>query len=212
LSVPFSDEEVRETFKAVQREIRPDLVFINTLRKVHDMDDKDSRTPKLVYSYFQKVFPQAALVFIHHIRKRPQDPKFLTHDKEAFSGAKNWLNDAQVGLHLESFGERKGELRLYHRKSQVSDTLRPLPLILTKDGSTLECPLFDELYKTYGILNDPPVDHDGLTIPKKDLDIYLAGVLGVAPITAKRRRLAIESGLFPGSREFLADHASDHSF
>lgn len=211
LSVPFLDEETSEIFRRVQGEIRPDVVFINTLRKVHDLDDKDSRTPKLVYTFFQKAFPQAALVFVHHIRKRPQDPKFIDHAKEAFSGAKNWLNDAQVGLHLEAFSGTKENLRLYHRKSQVSETLKPLPLTLGRDGSTLTSPLFDELLKTYETMHDPPLDENDNPLSAGALDVYLGKLLGVAAVTAKRRRLTILSGKFPGSRGFLESTFVDHT-
>lgn len=211
LSVPTLDQETSEILRRVQADIRPDVVFINTLRKVHDLDDKDSRTPKLVYTFFQKQFPQASLVFVHHIRKRPQDPKFVDHEKEAFSGAKNWLNDAQVGLHLETFSGPRENLRLYHRKSQVSETLRPLPLFLERDGSTLRSPLFDELFKTYELMNDPPLDENDAPLNAGALDLHLSRILGVAPVTAKRRRLTILSGKFPGSREFLETSHFDES-
>lgn len=205
LSIPFLDEGTRASFEAVQRNVFPDVVFVNTLRKVHDMDDKDSRTAKLVYSFFQKQFPQAALVFIHHIRKRAQDPKFIDHAKEGFSGAKNWLNDAQVGLHLEKYSGPKENLRLYHRKSQVSDLLKPLPLFLKRDGSTLTSPLYEELLKTYEILNDPPTHEEEKAFSKMEFDYFISKKLGTSPATAKRRRLSVEGGEFPGSRAFLAD-------
>lgn len=210
LSVPYLDEVTSKNFEIVQREVRPDVVFVNTLRKVHDMDDKDSRTAKLVYSFFQRQFPQAALVFVHHIRKRAQDPKFIDHSKEGFSGAKNWLNDAQVGLHLERFSGPKENLRLYHRKSQVSDLLRPLPLLLEKDGSALRSPLYDELVATYESLNDPPLHPGGEAFSKAEFDFALARKLKISPATIKRRRLMVEGREFPGSRAFLSDFAVSH--
>lgn len=212
LSLPYPSREEKAIFDKVEAEIKPDVVFINTLRKVHDLDDKDSRTAKVVYSFFQKQFPTAALVFVHHIRKRPQDPKFIDHEKEGFSGAKNWLNDAQAGLHLESFSGPKENLRLYHRKSQVSETLRPLPLLLGSDGTTLSSPLYQELLSTYEILNDPPVDEDGEDFLKgAELDVEIGRRLRISPATAKRRRLTIESGKFPGSRFFLSPEGMDQT-
>lgn len=210
LSIPYVSKEERTVLDTVQSEVCPDVVFVNTLRKVHDLDDKDSRTAKLVYTFFQKQFPQASLVFIHHIRKKPQDPKFVDHSKEGFSGAKNWLNDAQVGLHLEPFTGPKENLRLYHRKSQVSETLNALPLKLEKDGSRLSSPLFEEYLKTYEIMNNPPTDADGVTLMKKDLDYFIAQAIGVSPVTAKRRRLAIEHREFPGTRTFLSGNHVSH--
>lgn len=198
LSIPMASEEHRELLRSSQVEVNPELVFINTLRKVHDLDDKDSATPKIVYSFFQRAFPNAALVFIHHARKRPVDPRFTENDKESFSGAKNWLNDAQVGLHLETFTSQKESLRLYHRKSQVSDLLRPLPLKLWEDGTTLTCPLAEELRIAQKVMQS------NRETPKDILDAMIAKEIGTALGTAKRRRLTVLSGDWPRSRAFLA--------
>lgn len=207
LSIPYVSPEEAGHFLWVQKEIRPDLVVVNTLRKSHDMDDKDSRTPKLVYSFFQKTFPDAAFLFVHHERKTPQDPRFTSQEREGFSGANAWLNDAQVGLHLERYdGLPKENLRLYHRKSQVSELLKPIPLRLGEDGTELRSPLFDEFLKTYEILNDPP---EGIS-KNSLLDAYIAKALGVSERTAKRRRLSIISGEFPASRAFLSDRSVAH--
>lgn len=202
LTLPVLTQSQKEEFKRAQDEVHPDLVIINTLRKAHDMDDKESRTPAVVYGTLQRLFPGAALLFVHHTRKKALDPKLREIDKEAFSGAKNWLNDAQVGLHLEVFRVRGGKenLRLYHRKSQVSETLRPLPLHLGVDGTTLTSPLYTEYAKTYELLND----HHDENLPMKELDALIARELGVSPVTAKRRRLDIQEGIFPGTRKWLS--------
>lgn len=205
LGLPALSNEEREGLSQAQEEIVPDVVFVNTLRKAHDLNDIESRTPKLVYSFFQKTFPQAALVFVHHERKKGTDPNAIQHDKEGFSGSKHWLDDAQVGLHLERFGGDGGRenLRLYHRKSQVSDLLRPLPLKLDSDGSNLSSPLFDQLFVTYEFLNSAEAEEQKAIV----LDDLLARRLQVSAATAKKLRLTVMSGRFPGSREFLTKHA-----
>lgn len=205
ISVPSPRQEDMEGLLAAKEAAKPEVVFVNTLRKVHDLDDKDSKTPKIVYSFFQHLFPTAALVFIHHARKSSPDPKAIHHGDESFSGAMNWINDAQVGLHLERYSSKdsKENLRLYHSKSQISPKLRPMPLHLAKDGTTLTSPRFDQLIKTYEILNNPP---DG---SKLDLDQFLAKELGVSITTARRNRYVIEAEEFPGSRRFMLDTATD---
>lgn len=207
LSIPALPAKVREEFQKAREEIAPGLVVVNTLRKVHDMDDKESRTPALVYGAFQKLFPGAAFLFVHHTRKKALDPKLREVDKESFSGAKNWLNDAQVGLHLEVFRgrERKENLRLYHRKSQVSETLRPLPLLLHKDGTTISSPLYDEYERVYSLINE----HWTSSMKASDMDLLLARETGLGVGTCKKRRLDIEAGLFPGSRGFLGRAGED---
>jgi hypothetical protein len=203
LSVPNVDAAQHETLQRASEDIKPDVVFVNTLRKVHDMDDKESRTPKLVYSYFQKLFPSSALVFVHHMRKKPVDPKALAHHKEGFSGAMNWLNDAQVGLHLEPFKSEGTNLRLYHRKSQVSDTIKPLPLLLGKDGTHLSSPLYDALATAYECLHE----YDGY--PATAIDSIIAGKIQMSVSSAKKYRLAVERGDFPGTRKFMETEGLD---
>lgn len=199
LSIPYAGPEQIELLVEARETASPEVVFINTLRKVHDLDDKESKAPKLVYSFFQKYFPGAALVFVHHTRKASTDPKAVPQDKESFSGSNHWLDDCQVGIHLESFDGPDHNLRLWHRKSQVSSLLRPMPLALGRDGSTLSSPLFEELRKSYEFL----ASGAGQGLLASEIDYKLAKVLETSEATAKRRRLAIENGLFPGSRRFL---------
>lgn len=199
LTVPFPRAEEKEAL-AQGAELFPSVVFINTLRKVHDMDDKESKTPRIVYSFFQNQFPESALFFTHHIRKRSTDPNAVEYEKEGFSGSKHWLDDAQAGLELQTFRSKDAEnLRLYHRKSQVSERINPLPLWLKEDGTNLACPLYDQFLRVYDIMNSEAADG----VLAKDLDIMIAKALDVSETTAKRRRLDVESHKFPGSREFL---------
>jgi hypothetical protein len=187
--------EQKEKFTSLRDEIDPDVVFLNTLRKLHDLDDKDSATPKLVYSFFQNLFPNSALVFVHHTRKSPIDPKWAENDKESFSGSNHFLDDAQVGLHLQKFDGEKENLRLFHRKSQVSELLKPLPLRLEKDGSTLTSPLADEFLLVMELFKL------GRTQPEVVKEF--SQTLKVSEATARRRVNVVQNGLFPG-RGFLS--------
>ena len=203
-SIPYVSGPEKDAIVEARETAKPDVVFVNTLRKVHDLDDRESRTTKIVYTFFREAFPGASMVFVHHLRKRPTDPRALSHDKEGFSGAKNWINDAQVGLQLESQG-RTAEglsLLLYLRKTQVGEEMRPLGLILGPDGSTLRCPLAEKLEATKNAL-----DRLGPTsaASMRTLDAALAALIGVSPATARRRRLFLEEG-FPGVG-FLRQHA-----
>lgn len=127
--------------KAAQAAIAPDLVIINTLRKVYAGDDINSDVPKRVYREFAAIFPQAARNFVHHERKTKGGLDDAQIDeREDFAGSAAWLNDAQVGLQLLGDPKPKdaaaGELyvRLAHGKSQVSERLKPIHLIL-RDGA-----------------------------------------------------------------------------
>lgn len=195
LSIPFVGTEQKDEFTRLREEVNPDVVFLNTLRKLHDMDDKDSKTPKLVYSFFQNLFPKSALVFVHHTRKSPIDPKFAENDKESFSGSNHFLDDAQVGLHLQKYDGEKENLRLYHRKSQVSELMKPLPLRLEKDGSTLSSPLFDELNMVVSLFEMGKSSSEVI----KEFSTFM----GCSESTARRKVNTVQNGLFPG-RGFLS--------
>lgn len=196
---PLSVPEVQPADMAMlERAARNDydLVIVNTLRKIHSLNDKEAQTTQVVYSFFQHLFPGTALVFVHHTKKTQIDANGNPgRAKESFSGAMNWLNDAQVGLHLIPYSsEREGiNIRLCHEKSQVSRLYGPLGLKLLDDGASMACPKFEELLKSYEVINSAPPELRGTT-----LDAYLAKVLNVSSATAWRRRQAIESGDFPG--------------
>lgn len=195
-----STEKLEELVKA-REAIEPDVVFINTLIKAHDLDDKDSKSPSIVYSFFQEFFRGSSLVFTHHIRKSPIDPKIKEDARESFSGSKHWLDDAQVGLHLAKWGKKGGDgwqgLRLSHTKSQVSECVGPMQLELHPNGTTIRSPEFDQLLFVYEKMNEFP------ELPRGKLDEAIAKELGVSTKTISRRRDEIECGRFPGSRRFL---------
>lgn len=129
---------VQTLLRAIQSEVSPDLVIVNTLRKIHQGDEKDGSLASRIYGIFRAIFPQAASLFVHHDKKTHGDPDSVLDPDEAFSGHQAWLNDCQTGLHLMRAGGRdSGLLKLFHTKSQVSEEHLPLALQLDKGGSVL---------------------------------------------------------------------------
>lgn len=202
LNAPNMDMEMMQTLQALNTRLRPAAVFINTLVKAHDLDDKEPKTPSKVYGFFRGLFPRSACVYMHHVRKQDRNPAHKEFSKEAFSGSKHWIDDATVGLFLQPYrGKDQGNLRLYHTKSQVSQKFKPLPLNLEKDGSNMTSPLYDDLLTVYEMFHEWVGEHghDGMG----RLDNEVAARLGCSRDTAQRRRLLIEHGQFPGSSSFL---------
>lgn len=199
LSIPNITPAETQGLVEARELVKPDVVFVNTLRKVHDMDDKDSKTPKIVYSHFTYLFPNTALVFIHHPRKAQTGQGVVEVRRETFSGSMAWLNDAQVGLMLQKYKdpEERANLRLYHVKSQATNIVKPLPLLLHDDGVTLASPLYQELLCTYEMM------HEMHGRGKGEIDNAVALRLGISPATARRRRAEIENGHFPTTRKWL---------
>lgn len=193
LNVPSPRPEHIEELQEILREVNPGLVIVNSLRKAHDLDDKDSRTVKLVYEWFVRFFAGRALMFIHHERKQNTNPDAVEDSRERFSGAMNWLNDAQVGLHLRKFDDGlKANLRLHHIKSQETELYKPMPLYLYEDGTNLKCSKFDELAAVRELM----LEHQDLGA--SEMDKKISKFLNVSDRTARSRRSLIEKGLFPG--------------
>jgi hypothetical protein len=125
---------VQKALATVQNDLSPGLVIINTLRKVFTASANDSETPTKVYGTFQHLFPQAALLFVHHDRKL-QAEHTKDMEREDLSGSLAWANDAQVTLHLVKHGKHPGLVRMDHTGSQASELHPPLILEIAEDGS-----------------------------------------------------------------------------
>lgn len=129
-------DPVRQAMQRANEEIKPDLVILNTLRKSHPADDKESAVPSLFYRQLELIFPDSARMVVHHDKKMSVDGGLA---EQAHSGSEAWRNDAQSVIHLER--SKKGTLRLVHTGSQVSETLDSLMVRLTAGNSLVE--LFD---------------------------------------------------------------------
>ncbi len=147
------DRGVRGRLDELQKRVQPMLVVVNTLRKAHLEDDKDSGTPSRVYGAWRGFFPEAVLLFVHHDKKTNTDGKKqstgLVDQDQMFSGSQAWANDAQVAFHLmrarapkQDGGASEAEyaktpITVRMTKSQVSDHERfpPLQMRLEPDGT-----------------------------------------------------------------------------
>ena len=98
---------------------RPQVVFIDSLRKAHPLDDKASGTPSLVYTAYRSTFPGATLVFIHHERKTAKDDD--RPGNESYSGSRAWSNDCEIGLWLEETKTSKFPLRLEIARNKIGE-------------------------------------------------------------------------------------------
>jgi RecA-family ATPase len=141
----------------------PAFVIVNTLRKVFRGDMNDSDIPSPVYMAFQRVFPQAAIVFVHHDKKSTLEG---TNPDEQFSGSMAWLNDAQVGLHLtKAKTGHQGELDLKVTGNQTADNVgEVMALYLDPDGTRIT---LQEAEKTKRILTAYQATDPSLTQGKR---------------------------------------------
>jgi hypothetical protein len=190
-----------EVIQRAIQEFNPGLIVVNTLRKAHSMDDKSSDTVKIVYDWFDLMFPGKAILFVHHEKKAIVDPEARAGqvDREKFSGSAAWMNDAQVGLHLRG----KAPLELWHVKSQETELYRPLPLSLAKDGTTLSCPAFQEHQTIQAFLEENP------SMLAREQDWKLSKLLNVSVRTAQRRKAQYRSGDWSMEKFLTAEAAPE---
>lgn len=86
---------------AAARAFAPHVIFVDTLRKSHQLDESDSTTPDLVYGAWRRLFPGAAFVFLHHSRKVSlQATNADTVVREAFRGSGAWAASADTIIML----------------------------------------------------------------------------------------------------------------
>lgn len=199
LNIPNVDRAIAEAIMSTVSTFDPNLVIINSLRKCHSMDDKDSAAITMVYGWFERILGvNRASLFVHHERKSPTNPDWRDPGKEKFSGAKNLLNDVQVGIQLAKWRDpqKQCNLRLWHHKTQISAHYKPLGLFLDtseqSQGTFLKAPLADELTAINVILTENP------HLSTSSRDCLIADKLGMTERTAKRRRLIVEAKHFPG--------------
>jgi hypothetical protein len=196
LGAPNMRKEVEDQLREAQQEVKPDVVFFNTLRKLHRLDDKDSATPAEVYGFFRDIFPQASHVYVHHSKKTPPDPRHRVDPDETFSGSGHWIT---------KYRDESGlfNLRLEHRKSQGTRKIKPLPLKLHPDGSTLTSPLYDRMLHIYTQMHEHPEEQG------KEFDTRVGKELGLSASTIWRARHSVIDGEFPRTRHWMDYRAGE---
>ena len=181
----------------IRKEFKPDLVIFNTLRKCHDLDDKDSKTPKMVYSYYQSLFPKSALLFVHHDKKDSPDPKAKVNPTESFSGSQAWINDAQVGLKVTPYHGKRENARIWNIKNQSAPRwpyFQPLPVNLENDGSNMTSARHEDLKAV--------VAHLAKGMKGVVCDRQVAAARDISETYARSARILVEAGKYPG-RQWL---------
>ena len=79
------------------RAFDPQVVFVDTLRKTHTLDENDSAAPDRVYAAWRAILPNATFIFLHHSRKvsnQPASPDVAV--REAFRGSIAWAASADT--------------------------------------------------------------------------------------------------------------------
>lgn len=133
---------------AAIRAFDPQVVFVDTLRKTHTLDENDSAAPDKVYSAWRTLFPNAAFIFLHHSRKVSTAPN-LSADavvREAFRGSIAWAASADSIISIRR-ARRRGskDWMIQQRFVRTRGGIEPVPLLLRMNDELLLEPLVETL-------------------------------------------------------------------
>jgi len=115
-------------------DFQPDILIVDTLRKVHRMDENLSDTPVAVYAAFRSIVPVGCvLLYVHHEKKTHMDAR----QDEMFRGSGAWIDEADTALNLIRERGSKGR-RLEFPKTRTCDDQPPLHMAFNDDTLLLE--------------------------------------------------------------------------
>jgi hypothetical protein len=175
------------------------LVVIDSLRTSHNLPDKDSEVPSIVYGSLARLFPGSTIMIIHHDRKtKPPDGKHgrqqsnVEIDNESFSGSQAFIDRATTSLKIQKgYAAEKEWITLSQTKSQVGKEIDPLQLKVT-DGclfNLASAMLDDEITLALASIGYT----NGQLRNRAQLDKALAGYFQVPEKWARTRRANYES-------------------
>lgn len=138
LDVLKLDTTQRATF-AEALAFAPHVVFVDTLRKTHHLDENESGAPDRVYAAWRALFPGASFVFLHHSRKIPTNPNVPEATiREAFRGSIAWAASADTIIAIRRV-RRKGsrEWTIQQRFIRTRTCEEPESLLLRRTPEML---------------------------------------------------------------------------
>lgn len=87
----------------------PDVIFIDTLHKIHLLDENASWAVTAVFKAMKQVFgSHISYVIAHHAGKESANPQHTKKDRDKQRGSSAWLSDADLGIMLEESIEGGG--------------------------------------------------------------------------------------------------------
>ena len=158
------------------------VVFVDSLRAVHNLDDKESSNTRQVYGALAKLFPGAVVVVIHHARKDNPDETEDMRD-ESFSGSQALMNHATVGLRVLMENKRQKKIQVRHVKSQAGPLQHTLNLIVQDEVVSA-----DESRIGVGDITELMDEAQRRELGAKETDLLISERLGVSERSGRRWR------------------------
>jgi len=129
LQAPTQEAQKARDLQTLHQNKGYKVVFVDSLRAVHNLDDKESNNARQVYGALARVFSGATVVVIHHARKDNPDETDDMRD-EGFSGSQALMNHATVGIRVVHSNKKKNQVMLRHVKSQAGPLQAALELTI----------------------------------------------------------------------------------
>lgn len=127
----------------------PTLVIVDTLRKIHYEDENDNAVPMQVYDALKSCMSsEMSGIIIHHdrksmfvnknFRKDTSKDDFESPDEfvETFRGARAWIDDCDLGVHLYKYGA-SNRVKMSYSKLRCAP-LEPSFLSLNEESLLIE--------------------------------------------------------------------------
>lgn len=129
---------VREDAEWVQkiREFDPDILFLDTLHKIHRLDENTSQTVAQVYGHLDRVFGgSTAIGLVHHEGKGHPDPRVERDEIDRQRGSTAWVDDSDLGLRVKGFHNpvSGSNITISFPRVRFSEELEPITLEMTDE-------------------------------------------------------------------------------
>lgn len=135
----FTQGDFYKAAKEIHEREKYGVVVVDALGRVINSSVNNDDLPNQVYATFTQWFPHAAVVFIHHDRKRKQkdDGTLAAATEEDFLGSQYWKSFAAIQLHLYKVNDTI--VRLSHLKSQLGPLMEgEMNLYMNENGTKME--------------------------------------------------------------------------
>lgn len=140
---PIDITTVREDADWLERiqAFGPDLIFLDTLHKIHRLDENASQSVAQVYGHLKRVFGgDVAIGLVHHEGKSHPDPRVERDEADRQRGSSAWVDDSDLGLRVKNFHNpiSGGNVTVSFPRVRFSEQLDPVTLEMNDETLLLD--------------------------------------------------------------------------
>jgi len=193
-----SDPTIKAALETAQQ-YKPVLTIVDSLRKVHQLEENSSDSATKVYGAWKDYLPDSAILFLHHENK-PQQGVSYRPPEDKPRGNSAWLDDADCGMGLTRTGKHDGnghmaDLVWTKQRAGAQQAVEKMNLVM--DDETLLMRAGDLTPKQCGYLF---LEEAGWEASQKEFSDHLVKTAKISDRQARRiyQKLTEEKGLDMG--------------